>query len=101
VYRNGYAASQKLSSRGHESAVSEARRIFLVALFQAHERSDPDGVARAGEAFASLGDREVADHAFDVALVLATPIRDGGARVRVMALASRATTGTVTSVGSQ
>jgi hypothetical protein len=79
------------ATRGRQSAVAEARRIFLVALFQAREHRDPDGVALAGRAFAGLGDREMADRALAVALALATP--DAGARERVIALAGRATAG--------
>jgi hypothetical protein len=68
------------ATRGRQSAVSEARRIFLIALFQARERGDADGVALAGEAFAALGDREVADRAFDVAIALATRNRDAASQ---------------------
>lgn len=73
------------ATRGRQGAVAEARRIFLLALFQARERHDPDGVALAGQAFAGLGDREVADRAFDIALALATRNDDAGARERVTA----------------
>lgn len=75
-----------------ESAVPEARRIFLLALFQARERGDADAVARSGEAFAALGDRDVADRAFDVALTLAGGSHDTAARERVTTLIGRVTT---------
>lgn len=88
------------ATQDRQSAVSEACRIFLVALFQGRERRDPDGVALAGTAFVGLGDREVADRVFDVALALAARNRDSGARERVNALAGRATTSHVTSVHS-
>jgi tetratricopeptide (TPR) repeat protein len=68
------------ASRGGHSAVPEARRIFLAALFAARERQDAHGVAMAGQAFAALGDREVANRAFDVAIALASRSRDAGAR---------------------
>jgi hypothetical protein len=66
--------------------VPEARRIFLRAFFQARERGDADTVALSGDAFAALGDREVADRAFDVALALVVAGgRDTATRERVMA----------------
>ena len=72
-----------------QTAVGQARRIFLEALFQARERRDPSGVARAGEAFASLGDREVAGRAFEVAMALAVQNRDAETRERVAVLRTR------------
>jgi hypothetical protein len=74
-----------------QAAVPEARRVFLLALFQARERHDPDGVALAGRAFADLGDRTVADRAFAVARALATRSRDTDASERVTAMAGGAT----------
>jgi hypothetical protein len=70
------------------AAVAEARRIFLLALLQAREDRDPDGVALAGRAFADLGDRDVAARAFEIALAIAK--RDVEAHARVTALARRA-----------
>lgn len=77
------------AARDRQTAVAQARRIFLLALFQARERRDPSGAARAGEAFASLGDREVADRAFEVAMVLAAQNGDAVARERIAALRTR------------
>lgn len=74
-----------------QSAVAEARRMFLAALFQARERQDADGVALAAEAFAGLGDREVADRAFAVAAALAARSGNAAAVSRVAALAGRGT----------
>ena len=88
------------ATQDRQSAVSEARRIFLIALFQARERRDPDGVALVGTAFVGLGDREVADRVFDVALAVAAHNRDSGARTRVNVLAVRATGSHVTSAHS-
>jgi hypothetical protein len=81
--RIGAAASDRWA------AVAQARRIYLVALFQARERGDSEAVARAGEAFATLGDREVADRAFELAMALATQSRDAAARDHVAALRAR------------
>jgi hypothetical protein len=40
---------------------AEARRAYLAALFRARALRSAEGVRRVAEAFASLGDREVAD----------------------------------------
>ena len=69
----GHAALRMgVASQNHQAAMAQARRLFLAALFQARERRDPGTVARAGEAFASLGDRDVAVRAFEIAATLAT-----------------------------
>jgi tetratricopeptide (TPR) repeat protein len=81
------------ATRGSQAAVAEARRIFLAALFAARERQDAHGVALAGQAFAALGDREVAERAFDVAVALASRSRDAGARERIAAVAGRSAGG--------
>jgi hypothetical protein len=78
---------------GAHSAVPEARRIFLAALFAARERQDAHGVAMAGQAFAALGDRDVANRAFDVAIALASSNRDASARERIAAVVGRASGG--------
>lgn len=78
------------------ATTAEARRIFLLALLQAREDHDPDGVALAGRAFADLGDRDVAARAFDIALTLALAKRDAEAHARVTALARRAAADGVT-----
>lgn len=77
------------AAHDRRTAVPRARRMFLEAFVQARERRDGDGVAGAGEAFASLGDREIADRAFDVALALATQSRDAAAHDRIAALRAR------------
>jgi tetratricopeptide (TPR) repeat protein len=77
------------AARNCQTAVARARRIFREALFQARERRDTDGVARAGEAFASIGDHHVALRAFDAALALAERNRDAIARDRIAVLRAR------------
>jgi hypothetical protein len=84
------------SAHDRQAALAEARRIFLLALLQAREDRDPDGVALAGRAFADLGDRDVAARAFDIALALAIAKRDADAHARVTALARRAASDGVT-----
>jgi len=69
--------------------MARARRLFREALFQARERRDADGVASAGEAFASIGDHHVALRAFDAALALAERNRDAVTRDRIAALRAR------------
>jgi hypothetical protein len=83
----GRAALRRGDAAGdHQMAVSQARRIFLAALFQARERRDSVGIAHAGVAFASLGDHELADRAFAVAAALAGRDRDVVGQDRVAAL---------------
>lgn len=79
------------AARDRQTAVARARHIFLVALFQARERRDPDVVAAVGEAFASLGDREVADRAFAVAMALAAQNSDARTCERIAVLRQRLT----------
>jgi hypothetical protein len=51
-------------TRDRQTAAARARQLFLESLFRARERRDVDGIAAAGQAFAALGDCEVADRAF-------------------------------------
>jgi hypothetical protein len=74
---------------GHLSLhIGDTKHDRLLALLQAREDRDPDGVALAGRAFADLGDRDVAARAFEIALAIAK--RDVEAHARVTALARRA-----------
>jgi hypothetical protein len=70
-------------------AIPEARRLFLAAFLQSREREDAEGMARAGEAFAELGDREVAARTFTLAMAVANRRGDPAARQRVAALMAR------------
>jgi len=76
----------RLSATSREAAVAQARRMFLEALFQALTRNDADGVASAAEAFAALGDREVADRACHIGMSLALQNGDVDALKRLVAL---------------
>lgn len=71
------------------TAVARARRLFLMSLFRARDRHDGLGVAGAAAAFAALGDREVADRGFDLAIAVATRYGDEAALVRIGALRAR------------
>lgn len=74
------------AARNRATAVASARRIFLTALFQARERRDAPGVAAAAAAFASLGDRDVADRGFEIATAVANRHGDVAARERIAEL---------------
>lgn len=80
------------AARGRETAIGRTRRAYLIALFRARQRRDADGAAAAGQAFAALGDREVADRAFAIALALAARNRDDGAKERIAALRQQSLT---------
>lgn len=77
-------------ARDRSTAVAWARRIFLAALFQARERRDGPAVAAAAVAFAALGDRDLADRAFEIAIAVATRHGDAAARERIAAVRARA-----------
>jgi len=78
------------AARDRATTVASARRIFLTALFQARERRDAPGVAAAAAAFASLGDRDVADRGFEIASAIANRHGDVAARERIAALQAAA-----------
>ncbi len=67
----------------------EARRAYLSALFRARRQASLDGVLRATEAFAALGDRDVARRGFVIANALAAASREPHALERVRALQAR------------
>ena len=69
--------------------VAEARRSYLDALFRARHQGSLDGVLRLTEAFAALGDREIARQGFVIANVLAATSGEPDARARVRALQER------------
>lgn len=66
------------------AAAARARTNYMAALLLARERGSLDGVLRAAEAFAALGDREAAERGLAIAGRLAAQARDpqAGARVR-------------------
>jgi hypothetical protein len=63
-------------TRDRRTALSRARQLFLESLFQARERRDVDGIAAAGQAFASLGDCEVAERAHAVVVSMSSKRSD-------------------------
>lgn len=71
------------ATRDRQTAVARARQLFLESLFRARQRRDVDGIAAAGQAFASLGDCEVAERAHAVVLSLSSKRADPPPCVRV------------------
>jgi hypothetical protein len=59
------------AAHDRQTAVARARVLYLRALFRARERGDVAGMTAAGEAFANLGDCEVARRAFAVVRTVA------------------------------
>jgi hypothetical protein len=89
-------ASLRMREVAKERSVVEAtaRRLYLEALFRARDQGSLQGVLRAAEAFAVLGDREVVEQCLYIAEQFAHRARDlhDQERVRVLRerLASRA-----------
>ena len=82
----GDASLRLVQLRGEGPAMlSEVRRAYLGALFCARDQRSVEGVLRVAEAFASLGDRDVADQVLVMASALAasspTPASE---RVRIL-----------------
>lgn len=79
---------------GHrEAAEARARQACLAALLRARQQGSLEGLLRTAEAFAALGDREVAAQSLRVAENLAAGAREAGARERVRAFAERLAAG--------
>lgn len=74
------------------SSEPKAREAYLIALFRARRDGDLEGVLRAAEAFAGLGDREVVRQCLAVAEGLVTSRNDDAARERVRQVTERLST---------
>lgn len=72
-----------------KAAESKARTIYLAALFRARQEASLDGVLRAAEAFAELGDARVVEQCLMLARPLAAETRDERADLRVRVFAER------------
>lgn len=70
-----------------QAAEPRAREIYLAAFFRARAEGSLDGVLRAAEAFAGLGDHEVAQQGVRIAQRLVAQARDPLADERVQAFA--------------
>jgi hypothetical protein len=68
---------------------AKARRAYRAALVRAHAQRSVDGVLRAAECFAALGDRDVTEGALHTARKLAARTPDLGLRARVEVDAER------------
>ena len=68
---------------------ADARRAYLGAMFRARTDESLDGVLRAAEAFATLGDRDVAEEGLRVAESVASRAGTAEARDRVRAYRAR------------
>ncbi len=79
-------------TRGREPAKSKARSLYTDALLRARSQGSLDGVLRAGEAFAALGDHEVVSQAIRIAEGLAAEGHDPYAPARVRFITDRLTT---------
>jgi hypothetical protein len=74
------------AARSPQAAEATARRAFFAALYRACRENSFDGVLRAAEAFAALGDGEVADECLGLAELLADGVE---ARRRLRAFVAR------------
>ena len=68
---------------------ADARRAYLGALFRARAEASLDGVLRATDAFATLGDRDIAEEGLRTAELVALRAGTAEARHRVLAHRSR------------
>jgi hypothetical protein len=85
---NAYLRTGELA-KGRLPAEAEARRLYLAGLFRARNQDSLGGVLQATEAFAALGDREVAAHGIRIAEDLAERQDTPGAGTQVRAFAAR------------
>jgi hypothetical protein len=72
-------------TQSRSAAEPDARRLYLAALFRARSQYSLDGVLRATEAFARLGDQEVVARGLSIAHDLAGSDPAAQARVRMTA----------------
>ena len=69
-----------------DTARATARRAYFAALFRACQHDSIDGILRAAEAFAALGDRQIVEECMGLAELIAD---DAPGRARVAAVAQR------------
>jgi hypothetical protein len=72
------------ATRSRQALEPEARRLYLSALFRARSERSLDGVLRATESFARLGDRDVVAQGLHIARGLAGSDPEAQARVRLV-----------------
>jgi hypothetical protein len=84
----GHGALRIGTAAGSRRATEpEARRAYLAAMFRARQQGSVEGVLRAAEAFAALGDRQVAEHGLRMASRMASGGTDQPAPDQVRAIA--------------
>lgn len=76
-------------ANGRTASEAKARGTYWAALFRARQQGSLDGVLRMAEAFAALGDHEVAAQCVRIAEGLATRSRNAQAHDRVRAFRER------------
>lgn len=76
---------------GPEASLATARRLYLDAFFRARAERSLEGVLRAAEGFAALGDGEVVAQCLRVAERMAGGVRDPDIARRLLALQDRQT----------
>ena len=77
------------ATRLQSVARAKARQAYLAAFFRARAQGSLDGVMQSAEAFAALGDRQVAAQCLKTAQRLAAASNDPRSRERAAALAER------------
>jgi hypothetical protein len=94
-------ASVRLAELPRERAgmLAEARRAYLSALFRARHQRSLDGVLRAAEAFAALGDRDAARHALVMAGTMTVGTQQTEIAERMRAIRERLERRAPTAVG--
>ena len=86
----GDAALEVASASGaRQPWDADARQAYLGALFRARADASLDGVLRATDAFATLGDRDIAEEGLRIAELVALRTGTAEARHRVLAHRSR------------
>jgi hypothetical protein len=87
-------------STSRRLAEAKARSLYLSALFRARQQESLDGVLRAAEAFAALGDTEAVEQCLRVADQVAARNADRDGPARVKAFAEQWATGALPARGS-
>jgi hypothetical protein len=84
-------AYRRLGERGgfRKTSEAKARETYLAALFRARNQGSLEGVLRAAQGFADLGDHEVVEQCISVARGVAARSRDPRAEDRVRTFAER------------
>jgi hypothetical protein len=86
----GDAALEVASASGaRQPWDADARQAYLGALFRARAEASLDGILRATDAFATLGDRDIAEEGLRIAELVALRTGTAEARHRVLAHRSR------------